>query len=144
SARAAVPAEARVVHVDVGRLVDEAVAVVVGAVAHLEPLVARRATHDLHLLRVAHEGAVAAALRLAGAAEAREVVDGAVAVIVEPVAQLARWALPSDAREHAARAAHRARGADADAALPRRAAGGARALHVVNDAVAVVVEAVAD
>src|SRR5206468_1532520 len=111
-------------------LVDAAVAVVVDAVADLDA--AHAAGLADHLLRggVADQRAVAAVLRLAAGAQARQVVGLPVAVVVEGVADLALRAPAADALERAARALHAAGGAHAGAALARGAAGGARAGEV--------------
>src|SRR5262249_15634157 len=124
-------------------LVDLAVAVVVHTVAHLgrgrpAPHALHRAVdavHDTHLA-VADGGAA----RLAFAGDV--VVDDAVAVVVDAVADLGRAACAAGADQaQRAHALQRARGAHAGAHVARRAHAGD---VVVHRAVAVVVLAVAD
>ena len=126
----AVPSAARIAAHAVAEILH---AVVVGVAG----LAGRAAAAEL----AGHAGHAALAVRADAALTEIAVVDGPVAVVVEPVADLGAGEHAAHALQRAGDAMERAFFTDADAA-PAGAALVGR--HVVDDAVAVVVDAVAD
>src|SRR5258706_8291139 len=145
-------ADSRIMRGDVSLVVDRAVAIVVDAVARLVGLADALVTRERVALtlecpgtadpRVAALGC-GAPVRAARLAELGHVVDDAVAVVVDAVARLLLGLSLALTIERRA-AAHIVPGrADADPATPAVAASGAEPGHVVDLAVAVVVDRVA-